>query len=190
MDIELSALNQIIIFIVGSIFFIIVSRRALLNTRSHGFYRFFAFESILILVLLNLTYWVKDPFSIQQLLSWCLLFFSILFAIQGFGLLRKLGGLLKPRADCIENFTFENTTLLVTDGIYKYIRHPMYSALLLLAWGAYFKHFSLFSTAAVICATFFLLLTAKTEERENIQFFGARYTSYIKKTKMFIPYLY
>ncbi len=178
------------IFVVGSVFFIVVSRRALSNTNSHGFYRFFAFESILILVLLNLSFWVKDPFSIQQLLSWLLLFFSILFAIQGFNLLRKLGGLLKPRAGCVENFAFENTTLLVTDGIYKYIRHPMYSALLLLAWGAYFKHFSLFAIVAVVSATLFLFLTAKIEERENTQFFGACYTSYIKKTKMFIPYLY
>ncbi|NOY73641.1 MAG: isoprenylcysteine carboxylmethyltransferase family protein [Gammaproteobacteria bacterium] len=189
MDIELSTFNQVILFIIGSVFFITVSRRALLNTKSHGFYRFFAFESILVLVLINLSYWVKDPFSIQQLFSWVLLLLSILFAAQGFHLLRKLGGLLKHRVDCAENFAFENTTRLVTNGIYKYIRHPMYSALLLLAWGAYFKHYSILGTAMAVFATLFLFLTAKCEERENIQFFGDSYTSYRKKTKMFIPYL-
>jgi len=189
MDIELSTSDQIIGFIIGSIFFIVVSRRALLNTRSHGFYRFFAFESILILVLLNLPYWVKDPLAIHQLLSWVLLAASIVLMIQGFHLLRKLGGLLQPRANCVENFAFENTTKLVTDGIYRYIRHPMYSALLLLAWGAYLKHYSILGTVVVIVATFALFLTAKIEERENLQFFGDCYTSYAKRTKMIIPYL-
>lgn len=190
MDIELSTFNQAIIFIAGSLFFIIVSRRALLNRKSHGFYRFFAFESILILVLINLFSWTKDPFSMQQLFSWLLLSISILFALQGFGLLRKLGGLLKPRVDAVENFAFENTTRLVTSGLYHYIRHPMYSALLLLAWGAYLKHFSLPGTVMVVSATLFLILTAKVEERENLEFFGASYTSYSQKTKMFIPWLF
>jgi hypothetical protein len=35
---------------------------------------------------------------------------------------------------------FEKTTQLVTTGVFKYIRHPLYSSLLLLAWGVFFKH--------------------------------------------------
>ena len=44
-----------------------VSRASLAAPRSHGFYRFFAWEAILALVLLNLDGWLRDPFSWHQL---------------------------------------------------------------------------------------------------------------------------
>ncbi len=190
LDLEfgLFAAIRITLFILSSVFLVAVSWRPLHNPRSHGFYRFFAFEGILILVLLNIPFWVRNPLSPFQLISWTLLFFSILFVIQGFYLLRKLGG-SRDREIVSENLAFEDTSDLVTDGIYKYIRHPMYSSLLLLAWGAFLKHITIYGISAVLIATAFLVATAKMEERENISFFGSRYKEYIKRTKMFIPYL-
>jgi len=41
-----------------------------------------------------------------------------------------------------------------------------------------------------VTATFFLIMTSKIEESENIRFFGAAYQSYMKQTKMFIPLLF
>lgn len=35
----------------------------------------------------------------------------------------------------------------------------------------------------------FLIFTAKIEEKENMKFFGIDYEEYIKKTKMFIPFV-
>ncbi len=84
----------------------------------------------------------------------------------------------------------EKTTELVTVGIYRYNRHPIYSSLLFLAWGAFFKHPSLAGLFLVMTATFFLMMTAKMEEAENVRFFGAAYQSYMKKTRMFIPLLF
>ncbi len=104
-------------------------------------------------------------------------------------MLRKLGG-HEAREDSAETLAFEDTAVLVTEGIYKYIRHPLYSSLLLLAWGAYLKHVSLYATIAVLFATAALIATARTEERENISFFGSSYEEYIKRSKMFIPYLF
>ncbi len=37
---------EIILFILGTIFLIVISRRSLLHPRSHGFYRFVAWEII------------------------------------------------------------------------------------------------------------------------------------------------
>jgi len=37
--------------------------------------------------------------------------------------------------------------------------------------------------------TFFLTMTAKIEESENIAFFGQAYQAYMKQTKMFVPFL-
>ncbi len=189
MDLKISIVIRIIIFVSGSIYFTILSWRTIRNPKSHGFYRFFAFESILLLILLNIPFWFRNPFSLLQLVSWPLLFFSMYLVIEGVCLLKKLGG-YKPREENSETYRFEETNHLVTDGIFKYIRHPLYSSLLFLAWGAYLKHISLFGSIGVLLATTSLLLTAKMEERENLLFFGSSYAEYMKSTKMFVPYVF
>jgi len=180
---------RIILFVLFSLFVVYISWRSLHNRKSHGFYRFFAFQGILILLFLNIPYWIKNPFSPLQLLSWILLIVSIPFVIQGFFLLRKQGD-LKFNENRKKNFSFENTTNLVTTGIYKYIRHPLYSSLLLLAWGAFLKHISLSTTIVVLLTTVSLFFAAKMEERENIKYFGESYKEYMKKSRMFLPYIF
>jgi protein-S-isoprenylcysteine O-methyltransferase Ste14 len=189
LELGVFAIIRIVLFILSSIFLVALSWRCLHSPKSHGFYRFFAFEAILILILLNIPYWIRNPFSLPQLFSWLLLSCSIFLVFQGFYLLHKLGG-HEAREDSSETYAFEDTAALVTDGIYKYIRHPLYSSLLLLGWGAYLKHVSVYATIAVLFATLALVATAKSEERENISFFGSSYGEYIKRSKMFIPYLF
>jgi protein-S-isoprenylcysteine O-methyltransferase Ste14 len=121
---------KLIIFVVASAGIVFVSWASLRDPRSHGFFRFFAFESILVLILLNLDHWFRDPFSAPQIVSWLLLLSSLVLAVHGFHLLRVVG---EPREG------FEDTTTLVKMGAYKYIRHPLYASLLLLGWGAFFK---------------------------------------------------
>lgn len=189
MEIGSFASIRVTLFILFSIFFVVFSWRSLPNPRCHGFYRFLAFEAILILILINIPFWFRFPLSPLQVVSWFLLLFSIFFVIQGFYLLKKLGG-YKARENSSETYAFEDTANLITDGIYKYIRHPLYGSLLLLAWGAYLKYISIYSTVAVLFATGSLIATAKIEERENLSSFGSSYKEYIKKTKMFVPYLF
>jgi protein-S-isoprenylcysteine O-methyltransferase Ste14 len=130
---------------------------------------------------LNTEKWFQNPFSIFQIISWVLLFFSIILAIHGFHILHKIG---KPK------YGVENTTVLVTLGAYKYIRHPLYSSLLLLGWGVFFKDPSILGGIFVIIVSAFLTATSKIEERENLNRFGNKYAEYMKKTKMFIPFLF
>lgn len=180
---------KLIIFGIVSAGFISVSWASLRNPRLHGFFRFFAFESILVLILLNMEHWFSDPFSVLQVVSWLLLISSLILAVHGFYLLRIIG---KPKHP-IENSTtlaFENTTTLVMLGAYKYIRHPLYASLLCLGWGVFFKDPSLLSSMVVLVASTFLIATAKAEETENIQRFGENYALYMKATKMFIPFLF
>lgn len=190
MEFESFTFIRIIIFTLASIPLINFSWKPLHNIHSHGFYRFFAFEGILILVLMNISYWYKEPLSPLQFLSWIFLLLSILFVYKSFSLLRKSGGFIKRKKINPENFDFENTIKLITEGLYKYIRHPMYSSLLLLAWGAFLKHLTIYGWVVVLITTALLVATAKLEERENISFFGSSYEVYIQKTKMFIPYLF
>jgi protein-S-isoprenylcysteine O-methyltransferase Ste14 len=177
------------VLIIGSAFFISFSRRSLRNPLSHGFYRFFALEGILVLVLLNLPYWHDQMFSTRQLFSWTILTLSILFVVGGLLRLRRHGG-HQHRQEHPENLAFENTEKVVRDGIYRYIRHPMYGSLLLLAWGALLKNIGPEETVITLLVSLLLFLTARMEERENVDFFGEDYTDYMKGTRMFIPYIF
>lgn len=177
-----------LLFLIFTLYFLWISRKPLRNPKCHGFYRFFAFEGILFLVLYNHPYWFDDWYAWNQIVSWLLLSASILFVVQGLSLLRKAGG-SGAREDSPENFAFENTVHLITDGIYGYIRHPMYSSLLLLAWGAFLKQYSLAGLVAVAATTVFLVIAGLIEEKENIAFFGPVYLEYRKTSKMFLPFL-
>ena len=79
--------------------------------------------------------------------------------------------------------------MLIKRGAYRYIRHPLYGSLLLFGWGVFLKEPSFFSAIVTAAASMFLVVTAKVEEGENIQKFGGEYVTYMKETKMFIPFL-
>ena len=104
--------------------------------------------------------------------------------------LQARGKPTEQREDDPSLLAFEKTTALVMTGIYHVIRHPLYSSLLLLAWGIFFKSPSWLGGALVIIATSFLVLTAKADEAECTKFFGPAYQDYMKKTRMFIPYVF
>lgn len=177
------------VFIVGSVANVIFSWRALRRPRCHGFYRFFVFQSIVILVALNISHWFQNPFCSRQIASWVMLTASLIYAAAGAYYLIKLG---KPNASARAdgNYTFESTIQLVESGWYRFIRHPMYGSLLLLAWGAFLKHIDLYTSACILVATIFVLWTAKTEERENVSRFGAAYADYMVRTRRFFPLLF
>lgn len=182
-------MTRLLAFAIVSAYFIYVSRKSLLRPRSHGFPRFFAWESILALALLNFPHWTEDPFSFHQLISWLFLLVSIFLVIHGLHLLQVVGKPSQNRSDA-ELLEFERTSYLVTVGAYKYIRHPLYSSLLFLAWGVFFKHPSLPGLCLVLIATLFVLLTAKNDESECLQHFGNAYQTYMQQTKKFIPLLF
>ena len=173
----------------GTVFLVYISRKSLLKPKSHGFYRFFVFASCLLLVSLNLPYWIMNPFTYQQIISWISLIISIYLLFQSFYSLKKFGG-SKEREIETANFNFENTANLIRDGIYKYIRHPMYCSLLFLSLGAFLKNISAYSIVLTIISVLFLIFTAKAEEKENIKFFGSLYTNYMEETKKFVPFIF
>jgi len=180
------------LFAILSVGLAYVSRASLTVPRSHGFRRFFAWECILGLFFVNfidLRQWFSDPLSIRQLISWALLIGSVVPALCGFHALRTWGKPGPSRAEDGALVWVEKTTQLVTTGIFRYIRHPLYSSLLLLAWGVFFKHPSWTSSGLALAAVAFLVATAKVEERENLRYFGPAYQVYMQHTKMFIPLL-
>jgi protein-S-isoprenylcysteine O-methyltransferase Ste14 len=78
---------------------------------------------------------------------------------------------------------------LVTNGIYKYIRHPQYTGFFMITFGM----MSEWATLPLIILYSLLLVLyyklAKKEEADIEKEFGNDYIEYKKRTKMFIPYI-
>lgn len=181
-------MEKIYLFLILSIPIIILSRKSLFNIKSHGFYRFFGWECILWLLASNYRYWFYRPFSLLQLLSWIFLFISVYLVTVGVVLMKRSGKPDKSRNDNTL-YQFEQTTKLIDKGIFKHIRHPLYSSLLFLTWGIFLKYPTVESLIVSILSTTFLILTTLFDEKECIDFFGDKYTAYMKRSKRFIPYL-
>lgn len=180
---------KIVTFILGTAALAWISRASLRNPRTHGFFRFFAWETILALFLWNVDYWFVDPLRPRQLFSWLFLTLSLFMIIEGVRLFRQRGRLDHERDDPAL-VGIEKTTALVTTGLYRYIRHPFYSSLLFLGWGTLLKHLSWAGFILAIMNTIFLAITAGIEEQENIDYFGDPYRDYIQVTKRFLPFIY
>lgn len=178
-----------VIFIAATIGIVWISRSSLRDVQTHGFYRFFSWEVVLVLFLMNVDHWFVDPFGPRQIVSWMFLVVSLLLIIEGVRLLRARGRLDQNRNDT-GLVGIEKTTELVTTGLYGYIRHPFYSSLLFLGWGIALKHITWISLLLAVANTALLIITAKKEEAENIQYFGDRYREYMEDTRMFVPFLF
>jgi len=174
---------RLLILILGTLFIIWFSWWASIKEkRYHGLYRFFSFESILLLILHNYPFWFINPFSVLQCISWLVLIISIILALYGFIHLIERG---KPQG------RFENTSLLITNGMFRYIRHPLYCSLLLFGTGAWLKNpADLHSILPAIINAIAIYFTAREEEREMLKRFGTSYIAYMKKSKMFIPFIF
>ena len=172
----------ILTFFLGTLVFAYFSwRYAVVNPRRQGPYRFVVFEGILALVLMNEEAWFDAPGSPLRTVSWIAFALSIYLAIAGFTLLRSRG---RPQGH------FEYTTALVKEGVYRYIRHPMYASLFLLATGVVLRRPTYWPALAVYAIVVVAVyLTAKAEEQDSLAAFGAAYATYMKTSKMFIPFV-
>lgn len=181
-------MSRIIFFLVLSIPLILISWRTIFNIKGHGLYRLFSWECILWIFATNYQDWFDEVFSINQIFSWIFLIISGYLIITGVTLMKKLG---KPQSSRNEKslYQFEKTSELIDEGIFRYIRHPLYSSLLFLTWGIFLKKPSVELLFVSILSSVFLYLTAIVDEKECIKFFGDKYTEYMKRSKRFIPYI-
>jgi len=167
--------------VIGTIFIVLFSWfLSIKYKRYHGIVRFFAFESVFVLVLLNFKAWFINPFSSLQIVSWVLLVFSAYVVITGFLLLKREG---KPDRN------FENTSILVKSGIYGYIRHPLYLSIFLLVTGVLLKDPGVIQLILGVINLVAIYFTARIEEKEMIAKFADEYRIYMKETRMFIPFI-
>ncbi|MBD3255361.1 MAG: DUF1295 domain-containing protein [Candidatus Lokiarchaeota archaeon] len=83
----------------------------------------------------------------------------------------------------------ESRPKLITTGIYHYIRHPVYTAILLGIFGTFLIIPNIIMLSFLIFMVLLLFLHSREEEKILIQMFGEEYKDYKKKTGRFLPKL-
>lgn len=180
---------QIMVFLIGTLVLFWVSYQSLQQPGTHGFYRFFAWELMLLLFVLIMPAWNQAQDAWQQRIVGGLFWISLFLVLAGAIQLRLFG---KPNAqrNDVPMVHFEKTTVLVKTGIYRYIRHPLYGSLFFLCWGFFFKDLSLKGCAIAVAASVGLMLAAREEEVECLRFFGEQYRDYMRTSKRLVPFIW
>ena len=108
------------------------------------------------------------------------------FAIAGTGLFawmfRHLGLNVTPTSVPRANAT------LVTSGPYRWVRHPMYSAALLLAFAAAFLSANVIVLVGGVLMFALLAARSRIEEQRLVGKFGDAYRDYQSRTGRFLPW--
>ena len=137
--------------------------------------------------------------AILVILQIATMIFLLLFTnplSYGFGLVLQITslalgvwGILTMR---IGNFNIQpevKSTSLVTKGPYKWIRNPMYTAVILFYLPIVILNFNWMNAIVFILLIGVLLMKIKSEELFLVELFGEDYLIYKRKTKRIIPFL-
>jgi protein-S-isoprenylcysteine O-methyltransferase Ste14 len=152
---------------------------------------------ILSMLLLSPFFLIGAFFENRLLISRIIPFWNkIIISYLGF-ILYLTGGLLTiiARAQLGRFGTAELITeedhQLYTEGVYKYIRNPMYSGTLIATIGFCFV-FRCIITLIIMFIYYFLVFRMRIikEEKILIKKFGKQFEEYKKRTKRLIPFLY
>ena len=80
--------------------------------------------------------------------------------------------------------------MLVTDGPYRWIRHPMYTAFYVLHIAVFFLTANWFIGLTWLAGlTIIIVLRVKREEAMLLARFGDKYNSYMERTGRFLPHI-
>lgn len=110
---------------------------------------------------------------ISMILGYVLVFFGIGIFFQGWRQVHRA----------------RQTNTLVTDGLYRLVRHPQYTGLFIALFGEGVVHWpTLFSVALFPVIVFAYFMLAKKEEKQVLSEFGDAYRAYQHRVPMFIPH--
>lgn len=161
--------------------------RRTLGDRFMKFYRLlynlFAAISFLPILYLMITlpdqtlYQVPAPFNVLMRLGQGISLILLILAVFETDLLSFAG--------LRQIFEVEKKGPLMTGGLYRYVRHPLYTFSLLILWLS--PSMTLNSFVVYLALTIYILVGIKFEERKLVREFGEEYVDYRSTTPMLIP---
>ena len=152
----------------------------------------------------------QDTSSFQLVIIW-LLFGGFLFLknfllpipqfhialLQTIGIVSVIIGLISAiiarktlAQDWSKGVVLKTTQRLITNGIYNYTRHPIYSGFLLMALGTVLFLETISATVLFIIMFLYLRFKSLQEEKLLTKHFPKEYPEYKKRTKSLIPFIY
>jgi protein-S-isoprenylcysteine O-methyltransferase Ste14 len=148
------------------------------------FYNAFAFVSFLPILWLVATLPNAPFYSIPAPISY------VMLLGQAGGLVMLMVGVLQTDALSFlglrQLMREEKPAVFVTNGLYRLVRHPLYSAGLLIVWLS--PQVSLNLLTMFVGATVYILVGVSFEERKLLRKFGQSYADYKSHTPMLIPW--
>ena len=85
--------------------------------------------------------------------------------------------------------TVKEDHTLITRGPYEWVRHPIYTGILLALLGTAFTLGTILNLVEVPAVAFALWLKLRTEEKFMLETFGEQYMAYGQRVKALIPYV-
>ncbi len=121
--------------------------------------------------------------------------FSIFFESAGFLLMLLAVGLNIHASGLLGRFydrlAISENHELIKEGVYKYVRHPIYTSYFFLFLGTCLFYSSLLGSALLIFCFFLGYMNRiKLEESMLTERFGNEYKDYMEQTWRFIPFIY
>ena len=74
---------------------------------------------------------------------------------------------------------------LVTDGLHRFVRHPLYLGVIMILWGGAVSDFGL---ATAVWGSLYLFIGARHEERSLSALYGEAYAEYKRRVPALIPW--
>ena len=145
---------------------------------------------------MNEEYYAKTLVSLQFFIIGLMLFVSegLLSSVLGLAVFSffLIFGVIALNYNKLGNFNIQpklkEGSTLITTGIYKYVRHPMYTSVIGMLLGVLISTPTLFEILLFIMLIVVLLLKAKKEESLWLEH-DETYQTYKNKSKFFIPFI-
>ena len=151
---------------------------------------------ILLFLIIGLIWCCYDLFSGQEPFVWNIWrILGVVIMIAG----RSIEFLVRKKLIKKARFSDQLSTIflsinndhqLITNGLFQYIRHPLYSGVIIKFLGFGLFSSSIYGSFFIIVGLIFLNPRIRIEEDMLIKEFEEEYRAYQKTTKKFIPFIY
>ncbi len=106
------------------------------------------------------------------------------------GLLGAIWSRIKLGTNWSGYVTYKEGHELVTTGPYRFVRHPIYTSMIMMFIGTALFYQSLPIAFFLAVIATFLILRMKREEEIMTKLFGKEYADYVRTTKKIVPFIY